>query len=207
MLALLKRDYRLLFTRKEDRYLLLFFIPGMILLFGNGSFGGIYIMLIYPFAIIITTIPFTYKNRSKVNMFIQSLPIGRNKIVIARYISLFVNFIFAAMYTWAWVKIFGLFNADYQLKDFWTITLRDAFFITCIVSAVVFPILFCIKNPTFSNFLVVMSISSSGMWVLMIIEWIYGRGLSYISVLLCVLGMLGISMGISLWLYNHKDLV
>lgn len=205
MLTLLKRDYKLVFAKKDERYFLLFFIPLMILLFGNGDDYSLFGPLIYSCTTIISTIPFTYKNRLNVGMFIQSLPISRNEIVITRYISLIVNFIFVTLYTWILVKIFGLFSVDYQVVNFKDI-MGDTFFIVCIVPAVVFPILFSIKNLTLTNILVILPISFYGVWVLSIKNFICDSTLSYISILLCVLGILVISMMISLWIYNGKDL-
>lgn len=110
MLAMFKRDVKLIFSSKDTLILLLIYIPFLMFVLESYVPEILYFAILVFYTYLISMNNFKYDITGKNKYIINSLPIKREEQVIYRYISLFVYFIFTVVYSGVYLWIISLLN-------------------------------------------------------------------------------------------------
>lgn len=208
MLRLVKKDIRVNFSNRFSDSLVLFLFTPICALFISQSLMGLLIFYIPALMAIYRSIPMDEKSLSKrYNILIQSLPIKRWEYVLSKYISIIINYIIIIVYVLLILKILGFFGFNHleyiTFKD-----IKESFVISLATFALLLPITFMF----FNKFRIFMTIFSLSMIAQNYEYEEYGWFLSKLiqtlkegSILIIIL-IYGVSIGISIWAYNEKDL-
>lgn len=205
MLKLIRRDLLLIFSNWKIGIFLFLLMPLMLLGIGAEGINEVIIINILAIGYLFTVIPFDDDLKMKPNLLIQSLPIRRVEVVISRYISIFVNFIIGVVYTvtYLWIiKYFKILNVDI----FNIYIIKEAFLILILVSSITLPGFFVFKSRMAIG-LGTFTLTIGSINFIIGPERVFGRleRLNYLSGIIIVLYF--ISLGLSIWFYERKDLV
>ncbi|MBU5439936.1 ABC-2 transporter permease [Tissierella sp. MSJ-40] len=116
MLGLIKRDLNLMFSNKQNIFFLVLYVPFFLFMIDTKSMPHLYLVILVTYTHMLTIIPFSYDITYKTHLMFQSLPIKRRDIVIYKYLSIFIYFIFAVVYVgvYMWIiNLIGFKNVDY----------------------------------------------------------------------------------------------
>ncbi|NLW22505.1 MAG: ABC-2 transporter permease [Tissierellia bacterium] len=124
MLAILKKDLILLFTNKRDILFMIFYIPFLIFIIDSYEPKWLYLAIIVSYTYITSLSSFYHDIDGKSKYILNSLPMTRDRIVLYKYISIFVYFFVTLVYVGAylWIinatglKIVDYFNLEMALK-------------------------------------------------------------------------------------------
>lgn len=203
MLNLIKKDFLLTFSNKQSWILIILYVPFILVIMGTAK-GFTVNLMIYTFVYMLTTIPFGYEVQTKPHILLQSLPIKKRDIVISRYLSIFVNYIVGFVCTVGYLWIISLLG--FIDVDSFNLSLIESTLPVILLSlSISLPALFRLPPKianvinTFiyiiiMNFVIMQSYKFDGIF--------NGLGLTIIAVIVYLL-----SMVISLWLYEERDLI
>src|SRR5699024_8421067 len=187
-------------------FILIFMIPFILLAFGADKVGEAYPLLVFAFVYILTITPFNYDMQRKSYMIIESLPIKKKDIVMGKYLVTLINFLLSTV--WCWIYLWIISLLDFVNMDLLNISsLENAFFTSIFSLSIILPPLFILPPKIaryFSMFvyIFIFSMMFSKVEKLFHVNLFQGaRG--YIIGLVVYL----ISMGISVLLYENRDLV
>lgn len=108
MINLIRKDILVSYSNKGSIAYFLFAVPFILFVLGAEEPNKIFMFVVASFVYIMTKIPFSYEIKDKPHIFIQSLPIKKKDIVIAKYISIFINFGVGVIYTFVYMWIMSL---------------------------------------------------------------------------------------------------
>lgn len=108
MINLIRKDILVSYSNKGSIAYFLFAVPFILFVLGAEETNKIFMFVVASFVYIMTKIPFSYEIKDKPHIFIQSLPIKKKDIVIAKYISIFINFGVGVIYTFVYMWIMSL---------------------------------------------------------------------------------------------------
>ena len=105
-----------MFSDTKQRISLIFLVPFFLLSIDTQNMEWLYFIIIMSVFYVLALIPLYYDMNNKSNSLIASLPITRKKIVIYKYLGvflyLFITIVYVGIYLWIINKI-GLMNVDY----------------------------------------------------------------------------------------------
>ena len=213
MLKLVRKDILLSLSNKYllNKWLFIL-IPMFVLILGNNltnSFINEYLIFQLPTVAALFSTFIFYTDKSILNNYalIQSLPVKRWEYVISKYLLLFINYSLIMGYILLMFKIFlyfGFRDTDY----IGIVSVMEALIISLASFAVTVPITFLFSGRFRSIFIFpILSIVT--------LEYTYehGRGLNgliqnlkEIKSPIIIIIIYCISIGLSIWIYNRKDL-
>lgn len=201
MLNLIKKDLLLTFSNKTSWIFMILYVPFILFIMGTDN-GASVVLMIYTFAYMLTTIPFGYEIQTKPHILMQSLPIKKRDIVISRYLSIFVNYIFGFVITGGYLWIISLLGFV-DVDSFNLSLIKSTLPVVLLSLSIALPAFFRLP-PKIANF-VNMFIYIGIMNFVIIPLGIYGNlfngiGLPVISSIVYLL-----SIVVSLWLYETRD--
>lgn len=204
MLKLIRKDLLLLLANWKISIFYILLVIFMFLIRGTEGINEITIISISIVGYFVTVMTFSYEIRIKPNILIQSLPISRAQVVLSRYLFSFIGFIIGLVCTvtclWI-VKSFKIFNVD--IFNFQII--RESFLLLFLVLSLTLPILFTMRAKTASILTSIIYLTALNSLVTAP-ERVLGKleNLNYLSGIIVILYF--VSLGLSLWLYEKKDL-
>lgn len=205
MLKLIRRDLMLLFANWKLIIFLLFVPPVFLLLLGVDKINEFMMINIFIIGYFFTTITFSYETRIKPYLLIQSLPVTRVELVVSKYLFTFINFIIGLVYTvgvlWI-IQYFKILNVDSLNYSY----IREVFLLLILSLSISLPGLL-ILSPRLGN------IINTAVYVACLNLFIVTPENTYenlellnkFSPLIVILYVL--SLGLSVWGYDRKDLV
>ena len=204
MLKLIRRDLILLIANWQIN--IFYFLLMLLMVFGRGI-EGINEIIIISISIVgyfLTVMTFSYEIRIKPNLLIQSLPVSRIQVVVSRYLSTFIGFIIGLVYTLAslWIiQRFKTFNVD--IFNFQV--LKESFLLLLLVVSLTLPIFFTMRPKTASVLTSLIYLTALNSLVTAP-KRVLGRleSLNYLSGIIVISYF--ISLGLSIYLYEEKDL-
>lgn len=209
MFKLATKDIMVNFSKKfTNLFLILLIVPTAALFVDRDS---IYI-LIFHIPTLITlylSIPMDIDEiKLNHNVLIQSLPVKRWEYVVSKYIIFFINYIFMLAYTLLLLKILSFLGYDH-LKYIQLTSIKEAAIITIFTFAILIPIsfIFFSRWRIFFGIFILSMIAQNYNYVeyggtLNSLIYFSRRNTSPIILIL----ILVISIGISIVVYNNKDL-
>lgn len=212
MLSLIKKDLRLLLSSKSNIFFMLFYIPLILLLVDTDSSNEyIYLVIIITYSYMVTTMTFGYDITYKTHLLVQSLPVGKNEIVISKYLLMFINFVISVIYAGVYLWILNMLNLNYV--DYFNLAkLKIALPVAVIALSIALPVFFRLP-PKIANIVNVfiyiitvnffaMNISSlEGLLSNSLLTMFNGLGFTLVAI-----GIMTISMITSIMLYRTRDL-
>ena len=205
MLKLIRRDLMLLFANWQVVIFLLFIPPVLSLIMGVDKINEIMMINIFIIGYFFTTITFSYETRIKPYLLIQSLPVTRVELVVSKYFFTFINFIIGLVYTvgalWI-IQYFKILNVDSLDYSY----IREVFVLLILSLSISLPGLLILR-PRLGN------IINTAVYIACLNLFIISPEnidqnlelLNSFAPLIVILYVL--SLGISIWLYDRKDLV
>lgn len=205
MINLIKRDMILLFANWKTAIGYFIFMPFLLFFIGIDGANEMVIFSIVVLGYFFTILSFSYDYRNSTYLLIQSLPISRKEVVISKYISTFINLLISSVYTLAYMWIINLFknlNVDMINITF----IKEAFLIVMLgLSISLFG--FFVFNPKGARILsTIIYILGLNFFILQPETTFRRYEISNkLGVIIIVLYI--ISLGLSIWIYERKDLV
>lgn len=205
MLKLIRRDLSLIFANWQVGVLLLLLMPFLLLFIGAEKVNEAILANVLILGYFLTVLPFSYELRIKPYLLIQSLPISRSEVVISRYISTFINLIIGTIYSviYLWIiNKFKVLNVD-------TLNIKiiiEAFLIVILGLSISLPGFFILspKGGTILN---------TAVYIIGLNFYFIQPGTNFrrynisnkfgIAIMVSYI----ISLGLSIWFYERKDLV
>lgn len=208
MLGLIKNDIMINSSGSESLNMLLYFMLPLLPLFIGGEDIDLLTFHIPVLMTIYKSIPMDHKSLSeKYNIFIQSLPIKRWEYVFSKYISTVINHLMIIIYILFILKLYSFLG--FKHLDFISLNLlRESLFLSIATFAFLIPVTFILFNKG-RIFIVIFSLSmigqnykyeEYGMFLNSIVQSIKN------SPIIIIILLYFISIIISTWIYNRKDL-
>ena len=204
MLKLIRKDLLLLLANWQIGLISLLLMPFLVLVIGADKVSEVMIANIIIMGYFLTTLTFSYEIRIKPYLLIQSLPLKRSEVVISRYLSTFINFIIGVVYTvtYLWViKYFNILNVD----SFNIYLIKEALLIIMLGLSISLAGFFILK-PKIAT-IITTSVYLIGLNFFFIQPETSFRRYEIpneIGIIIVVLYF--VSLGLSLWFYERKDL-
>ncbi|MBW4828153.1 MAG: ABC-2 transporter permease [Clostridiaceae bacterium] len=208
MLKLLKRDLKLMFFSNFNKVVFLLFIPLLFIICKPCEQKWRYFIIVYTYTYTIFTEPFLYDISSPI---VNSLPISRKEIVIYKYVSTFVYFLIAIVWTgvYLWIiNVLGIADVDYFNLEMIRAVLPMILIVLSILYLVYFDFGSSVASSAYAvmfivSFNRVMMLGSSGEKSLLGRLILSGDG-KYISIMAIILYLLSLFMSMNL--YKTKDI-
>ena len=206
MFNLIRKDVLLVFSTKSNLLIIILIVPFMNLILGSSKSDQLIKISIIFFAYILTIISFSYDITSKPYVLIQSLPIKKIDVILSKYISIFINFIFSVIFTGVYLWILSLFGIK-VLKSFNIYLIKDTFTILVLGLSLCLPLHFLLptKIANFTNGFILMMIINT--IILGSNSMFNSKGSGDFKLMIIAGGVWVLSMIISLVIYEKKDLV
>lgn len=213
MLGLIRKDLTLILSDRRQRIFLFLVMPLFSLSLDMEGDDSLYFLLLIIVTHLLILTPFFHDRANKSSNILVSLPITRRKIVIAKYIGVFISLIislaYVGIYLWI-IKLIGLGNVDYfnwaiikQVLPYILFSSSLIIFTSLILSTRLAPLinmliymLVVISSYSFAEGSLASSLNSLALGFM-------GKGRCFPLV---ALGVFCLSMFISLFLYERKDL-
>lgn len=205
MLKFIRRDLLILFSSWKAYIPWFLILPILLLIFGVEKINEIMISSIFIIGFFLSTIPFSYDIRIKPYILMQSLPVTRKELVVSKYLSTLIFYIVGSVYTVSilWIiKYFEILNMD-NLNFYF---LKEAFLLLILTLSLSFPS-YLIFKPKLGAFLNALSYMISIEIFLISPERTFGSLALLNKYGLVIVFIYLISLGISIWFYEIKDLV
>ena len=206
MFNLVRRDFIVTYSNKIAFYFLLGMIPFFMLTLDIFDGNMIFIYSVITFVFMGTRIPFSYEIKDKPHLFIQSLPVTKTDIVVSKYISIFVNFIIAAIFTGIYIFVLSLINfIDISNLSFTTVVLTLMASMVLLSISLPAEFMFTSKTANFVNLAIY--ITFLNMFILKdssILNFINIFSDYRIGLALVVLGVYFLSMALSILIYKNR---
>lgn len=209
MFNLIRKDILLTFSTKSNLLIIILIVPFMNLILGPSKLDQLVTISIMFFAYLLTVISFSYDITSTPYMLIQSLPIKKRDVIFSKYISIFINFIFSAIFTGVYLWILSLFGIK-AVESFNIYLIKDTLSILLLGLSISLPLHFLLppKIANFTNVFVLMMIINTIILGSNSIKSMFNSKESGDFRLLIIAGVVWVlSMIISLFIYENRDLV
>jgi|GEM_PF-2571883 len=109
MLALIKKDFRLVTTGKYNLVFILSYVPFLLMVSGFDSRAKfMYLVIVMTFAYMITYTTFSYDYSNKTEIYIESLPVTKKDIVRGKYLFSILIFFISVFYASIYMGIINL---------------------------------------------------------------------------------------------------
>lgn len=99
MLNLIKKDFIITYSNKTIFLAFLFFVPILFFLKDTLNSNMVFLYSVLPICFLSTRSSFSYDSMRKSEFLIQSLPVTKRDIVVSKYLSIFINFTIACIFT------------------------------------------------------------------------------------------------------------
>lgn len=209
MINLIKKDIRINFSNKPTNIMLIMFFPIILFVLGIKSVNLLFMFSTFSFAFMMTKINFVYETRDKSHTFTQSLPVTKEDIVISKYISIFINYLLGAIYTFVYMwlsKVIGLINVD--RIDISTVLLTLGFTVAALSISMPMQIRFPSKLANFINMVIYIMIINLILGGEDLFFQVLNFNLNNIYNVLAIIGGIAlvyfVSMAISITLYKTR---
>lgn len=105
MIDLLKKDFLITYSSIMTFLMFGIFIPLMFFITDNIDANMIFLYSVATICFVSTRTSFSYDRTGRTDLFIQSLPVTKGDIVVSKYISIFINFFIACIFTISYMFI------------------------------------------------------------------------------------------------------
>lgn len=141
MLGILKRDLTLMLSSKREIFLLLFYIPLLLLIVDSYKPEFMYFVILVAYTYLLSVTPFAYDIGGKYKYIMNSLPVSRGEVVLYKYLSVFVYFIISIVYVGVYLWIINILNL--ATVDYFNLeVIIQAIPVVMIFASIVFPAYF-----------------------------------------------------------------